>query len=292
MKLKSVYVVLAVGIIFVFSSFFRLIGFSVPSLVVALISVIAALISLSDLLEITKYKKNVNAIQFLALVLLIVSMIIWLFLPSINFDFVTTIGDSFTILGLGLVIGFYGLKEILEHNLNKVTENSKDILSNCKFKITLNEYEEMMKINDIIERLKKLDQDIIPYNKLHNGWSFLSDSLAEQWNSWEGPFFDGINRKKYYTFLLVLDSVAEQIGNTSDAYNYRTYSYRNVEMWNETIEITIQPKINNRYAASMKQLTEEIHKSLLLWQDVKDSVIIRYEKERSEQKKNNNPFSL
>ncbi|EKN71592.1 hypothetical protein BABA_00735 [Neobacillus bataviensis LMG 21833] len=285
MNFKSAYVVLAVGIIFVISAIFRLFGFLVPSLVVALISVIAALISLSDVVEITRFKKYGGIIQIVALVLFIFSMTIWLFPINLKSDIVQAIGDSFTILGLGFVIGLFGFKEILDQRREKNIEKPNEKIENYKFRITLNEYEEMMRLNDIIVRLTKLDQDIFPFNKVHNGWALFSDSLSEHWNRWGGPFYDGMNRKKYYEFLLVLDRVAEKIGNVADADDYRTIRHTKVEMWGELLEITIQPRINNRYLDSMNDLTEEIHKALLLWDEFKDLVNKRYEKERSEQRK-------
>ncbi|MCY9373799.1 APC family permease [Bacillus sp. T17B1] len=284
MKSKSAYVVLSVGAIFLICSICRLFGYLFPSIVVALISVIAALVSLSDVLEITRFKKYGIYVQLTALLFFILSMTLWLLPINLNFPLAQSIGDSFTLLGLGLVIGLFGLKEILEHNNKKVIHKPNETLKKCKYNITLNEYEEMMKLNDIIERLKKLDQDVFPYNKVHNGWAFFSDSLVEHWNAWRGPFFDGINREKYYEFLSELDRVSGEIGDITDT-DYCLFSHRKIEMWNEDIEITIQPRINNMYLASIKDIAEELDKAISLWAKVKEQVTKRYEKQRSEQKK-------
>ncbi|MED3576928.1 DNA-binding protein [Bacillus cereus] len=279
MKPKSAYVVLAVGVIFVFAAILRFFGYSTPSLVVALISLIAALISFSDILEITRYKKIGTISQIFALIFFILAIIIWLFQFNLEYQFIQTIGDSFTILGLGLVIGLYGFKEILDNK--NIIEKSNPSIEYIKFKITLNEYEEMMKLNDIMERLKKLDQDTFPYNRVHNGWAFFYDSLHEHLVKWHGPFFDGMNREKYDEFLWALNNATDKIGNIADP-DY-IIGTRKVEMWNEFIELTIQKSIHNAPISSMNDIKKEMTNVQLKWNEFKDLVNNRYEKERAEQ---------
>ncbi|MBX0315495.1 APC family permease [Planococcus glaciei] len=283
MKSKSAYIVLAIGAIFVICAICRMFGYLIPGLVIALMSVMAALISLSDVIELSRFRKFGNSIQLIALGIFICSMTLWLLPIDFSLPFAQVIGDSFTILGLGFVIVFFGLKEVFNHTKEDNSKKNYELLKYWKFNITINEYDEMMKLNDIIERLKKLDQDVFPYNKVHNGWACFSDSLVEHWNRWEGPFFDGVNREKYHEFLIALDHTAGEIGNIADT-DYRSFSQRKVEMWNESIELTIQPRINNMYVASIEEIVEEINKALLLWGEVKGQIINRYEKERSEQK--------
>ncbi|OXS76980.1 DNA-binding protein [Lysinibacillus sp. KCTC 33748] len=280
MKFKSGIIVIAIGLIFVIAAICRLFGYSVPSSVVALISVIAALISLSDVLDITKSKKYTVYVQGMALILFVIAMIMWLFPNLANSLSLPSIGDVFTILGLGFVISLYGWKEILESKkVNEIKVNNE-----YKFKLTEFEYNEMMQLNDIIERLKNLDREFFPYNKVHDGWAQFSDSLAEHWNRWKGPFYDGMNRKNYFEFLRVLDQTAEKIGDVADP-DYRKFNTRIVKMWEDSIEVTCQPRMNNIHIASMDDVSKEIQKVLILWDEVKNPITKRYEKERAELKK-------
>jgi hypothetical protein len=285
MNSKSAPFVSAIGIIFIIVGICRFIDFSIPSIVVALISVMAALISLSDVLEITKFRKYGLLVQGLALFFFIVLMIIWLLPINVNFSFIQSIGDGFTVIGLGLVIGLYGFKEILEHRRKENVKESNEMIRNCKFEITSNEYKEMMKLNDIIERLKVLDKEAFPYNKVHSGWSLFHDSLADYWNRLQGPFFDGGNRNKYYEFLCVLGNATDKIGSVADSDDPMTFRYREVEMWNEMMTITIQPRMNNSYLPSTDDLIEGIDKTLSSWDELKVIVNGRYEQERTSQKK-------
>ncbi len=292
MKSKSAFFVLAVGGILIIAGILRIFNFSIPTIVIALISVMAALLSLSDLLEITQNKKSSIASQSVALICFVILMLMWLFPNKVDYEFSTPMGDGFTVIGLGFVIGLYGLKEILEYlRKEEVIESEEEVIEsdemirNCKFEITSNEYMEMMKLNDIIERLKSVDQEAFPNNKVHSGWSLFHDSLADYWNSLQGPFFDGLNRNKYYEFLCALGNVTEKIGNVADSDNPRTFKYIEVEMWNEIMTINIQPRMNNSDLPSTDDLIEGIDKALSLWNELKALVNGRYEQERSSQKK-------
>ncbi|WP_318617630.1 APC family permease [Sporosarcina sp. YIM B06819] len=279
MKFKSGIIVIAIGLIFVIAAVYRLFGYSVPSSVVALISVIAALISLSDVLDITKLKKYTAYVQGIALIFFVIAMIMWLFPNLANSLSLPIIGDGFTILGLGFVIGLYGWKEILESKkVNEIKVNNE-----YKYKLTEFEYLEMMQLNDIIERLKNLDREFFPYNKVHDGWALFNDSLAEHWNKWKGPFYDGMNRKNYFEFLSALDQTAEKIGDVADP-DFRYFNTRQVKMWGDSIEVTSQPRMNNIHIASMDDVSKEIQKVLILWDKVKNPVTKRYEEERAEEK--------
>ncbi|MEB8677072.1 hypothetical protein P4H08_27995 [Bacillus cereus] len=138
-----------------------------------------------------------------------------------------------------------------------------------------------MKINDIIENLKELDQKSFSHNRVHNGWALLFDTLYEHWTMWKGPFFDGAHREKYVEFLSVLDKITENLGTAADAYDYKTFSYEEIRMWDDPITITFQPKINNSIVASMDDLIKGIDETTLLWNELKNMVNERYEHERS-----------
>lgn len=285
MKFKSGIIVMAIGLIFIIAAIYRLFEYSVPSSVVALISVIAAIISLSDVLDITKFKKYTGYVQGMALILFVIVMIMWLFPNLANSLSLPSIGDGFTILGLGFVIGLYGWKEILESKkVNKIKINEIKVNEEDKYKLTEFEYHEMMQLNDIIERLKNLDREFFPYNKVHDGWALFYDYLAEHWNRWKGPFYDGLNRNNYIVFLHALDQTAEKIGDIADP-DYRNFNTRKVNMWGDSIEVTCQPRINNIHIASMADVSKEIQNVLILWDEVKNPITKRYEKERAEQKK-------
>ncbi|WP_410989333.1 APC family permease [Bacillus cereus] len=300
MHSKSALFASAIGIIFIIVGIFRFFDFSIPSIVVALMSVMAALISLSDVLEITQFRKYGLRVQFLALGFFIILMIIWLLRINVNSSLFQTIGDGFTVIGLGFVIGLYGLKETFEYRRKEevieldegdvIESDEEDVIESdemiriYKFEITSNEHKEMMKLNDIIERLKALDQKVFPSNKVHSGWSLFHDSLADYWNKLQGPFFDGVNRNKYHEFLCALGSATDKIGSVSDSDDPRTFEYTEVEMWNEMMTIHIQPRMNNSYLPSTGDLIEGIDKALSLWDELKVLVNRRYEQERSIQK--------
>ncbi|MEK4745087.1 MULTISPECIES: APC family permease [unclassified Bacillus (in: firmicutes)] len=291
MNFKSAYFVIAFSAILIIAGVYRFFDSSIPAIVIALISVTATFLSISDLLEMTKFKKYSIVTLGIALISFVALMINWIYPDKANNAFISSMGDGFTVIGFGIVIGLYGLKEILESQRKEdvIESNEEDVIEtdemirNWKFEITSNEYNEMMQLNDIIERLKRLDQEAFPFNKVHDGWCLFHDSLADYWNSLQGPFFDGANRNKYHEFLCVLGNATDKIGSVADSDNPRTFRYREVEMWNETIAITIRPKMNNSDLPSTDDLMEGINKVLSLWDELKDLVNRRYEQERSSQ---------
>lgn len=286
MKIKSAYFVGAIGTVFIIASVLRFFGNSVPSLVIALISVVAALITLSDVLEITKFRKYCFSVQLLALSVFILAFILWLFPIDSNISYISNISDGFTIMGLGFVIGLYGLKEIFEHNRGKNPKTVNEVNYEYLFRITKNEYDEVMKINDVIMRLKKLDQETFPINRLHDGWAQFSDILYEhmQMGKVEEQFYDGKNREKFTQFIIHLDKAAEKISNIADS-DYLTLKTKKVDVGLDIDEVSIQPRINNMHINSIKEVYKGLEEALNSWDEFKDSVNKRYEKERAELRK-------
>ncbi|QGM30153.1 APC family permease [Bacillus sp. N3536] len=277
--------VMVIGIILVISAFLRLFGFPVPSLVVALISVVAALISLTDVLEVTEYKKHSTTVQKLTFGVFGLAFILWLFQFNSKISLIQNIGDGFTLMGLGLVILLYGWKERIELKKEQNTEKAIEINDEYKFKITKNEYDEVMKLNDIIERLKKIDQETLAKNRLHDGWAQFSDTLVEHLQKWGGePFYDGLNRQKFTEFIISLDSAAEQISNIANT-DYQTQTTKEIDIGLNIVEVSIQPRMNNMHIQSIDDVYKELKKSLNVWDEFKDLVNKRYEKERAELRK-------
>ncbi|WP_144028623.1 hypothetical protein [Paenibacillus ferrarius] len=56
------------------------------------------------------------------------------------------------------------------------------------FSIYENEYQEMLKINDIIQRLIVIDRKTFRNNRVHDGWGILFDYLHPRWESKKLPF--------------------------------------------------------------------------------------------------------
>ncbi|AKR38796.1 APC family permease [Bacillus cereus] len=279
MKSISEKIVLCVGIGFILIGGVRFLGYSISSLVIALISIFAALISISDVLEITRYKKYGNWIQNTALVI-IVAIIVFLVYPlNIAPSIISTIGDSFTIIGLGLVILLFGWKEIQEKRSNKEPVESNEMIKNCKFQIVVNEYEQMMKLNDMIEKLKKLDQEANSYNRVHSGWGIFCECLFDYWNQDEGPFFDGYNQQKHYEFICALNNATKAIANTSffDA-NYSIK--RELQIFNHNFDVTLDPLMKHIELPNIDDLMKEVYNALLLWEELKGLVNRRYEQGR------------
>jgi hypothetical protein len=274
--LRTPWITLGIGAFLVIAAILRMCGYTVPSLVVASFSVVAVLTSLSDLLEILKTrKKHQHILLFFALVFFIISLIIWVFFPNINEEIATTIGDGFTILGLALVIGLFGFKELK-------ASSTKDDYKKAEFIITKHEYDEMLKLNDVIENLKKVTNDTFSLNRVHNGWALFYDSLAEHWYNGRSPFYDGLNRALYWQFLKKLDEATEMIGDIADT-NYRTFRTQIVKMWGEDIEVIIQPRINNPYVPTINDVNNKLKDALDEWEKLKKQITKRYEQERAQQ---------
>ncbi|MDX8367141.1 APC family permease [Cytobacillus sp. IB215665] len=293
MKNKSAVVVISLGVVFIIIGFIRSAGIEVSGSVVTLISIIAALISFSDLLVIAKHKKYANRVLLIALILFGTIIIIAVFRWNLDFLFTQSIGDGSTIIGLGLVILLYGLKENynkdlveekqLNHGKNEEEQlNNDQVVVELKYGVTKNEYEEMMKINHIIVNLKKIDKQTSQLNTVHDGWAILFDHLYSHWDRRKGPFYDGKNRELFHLFLNRLDEVTEIIANIADPNPSITTFY--VSMWDKTTEVSVQQRINNWNTPSTNTIEIEINETLELWNDLKKLIIDRYEKEHSEQK--------
>ncbi len=284
MDKRSAYIVLGIGAMFCIVAVFRLFNFEVSGFVVAIFSLTAALISLSDLLEITRYKNYVIRVLILALVIFIGALTILVLKIEVEFPFISNMGDSFTLIGLGLVIVLYGLKELIEKDEIIPLENEikplEEELKIARYKVTENEYNEMMEINDIIERLKDLDNRVLSFNKVHDGWASLSETLDFAWYQNNGPFFDGGNREKYSIFLKELDSFVEDISNSAET-NYLSTNEKPINMWGVSMPINMQRRSNGRYDLPLQSILTKRQNVLKLWTEFKDIVNKRYENERS-----------
>ncbi|MFJ8530957.1 APC family permease [Bacillus sp. NPDC094106] len=278
MNFKSAYVVLA------FAGILRIFNFSIPTIVIALISVMAVCLSLSDFLEITKYKKYSIRAQFLALICFVALMPMWLFQMKINHPTIPLIGDSFTMIGLGLVIGSFGLKEILEHRSKENGKKHNEIIAKYKFEVTSNEYKEMEKLSNVIEKLKVIDQEAVSFNKLHNGWTTLFGILNEEYENRQRPFFDGANRIKYREFLVELHTAIGKIGSAVDVGNPNATITRKIDMWGDEMPVTLHPKMKSVYSPDWDEIDEAMKNMLLKWKELKEMMYDRYEKERANQK--------
>ncbi|WP_222119480.1 APC family permease [Siminovitchia fortis] len=276
--LKTPYFVIGIGIYLLIVAVLRFLGVSVSGVVIVLFSAVAALTSIADLFEILKYKKAQNASLIIAFLCFLTSLLFMFLSETIIFKYTTLLGDGFTILALGIVIGVFGIKDVKD--LSK--ETSPKELKKYKFAITSNEYKEMNNINDIIERLKKIDEETLSYNRVHNGWAILVDTLTEHWNRWKGPFYDGLNRKYYFDFLTKLNHVAGEIGDIANP-DYKGFHSRKIDMWDETIEITIQSAISNLYVPTIVDINEQMVEVLNEWDNFKRIITERYERERAEQ---------
>ncbi|MGE7843665.1 APC family permease [Lysinibacillus sp. NPDC093712] len=284
MDKRSAYIVLGIGAMFCIVAVFRLFNFEVSGFVVAIFSLTAALISLSDLLEITRYKNYVIRVLILALVIFIGALTILVLKIEVEFPFISNMGDSFTLIGLGLVIVLYGLKELIEKDEIIPLENEiiplEEELKIARYKVTKNEYNEMMEINDIIERLKDLDNRVLNFNKVHDGWASLSETLDFAWHQNNGPFFDGGNREKYSIFLKELDSFVDDISNSAET-NYLSTNEKPINMWGVSMPINMQRRSNGRYDLPLQSILTKRQNVLKLWTEFKDIVNKRYENERS-----------
>lgn len=252
-------------------------GYSVPPLVVASFSVIAVLTSISDLLEVLKTRKKYQSlVLFFALIFLIIALCFWVFPLDLDEKIAQKIGDGFTILGLASVIGIFGFKE-----RKTSTAEVAEPLTNLDFTMTHREYEEMLKLNDVIEQLKDLTMETFPYSRVHDGWALFYDTIAEYWNRLKSPFYDGLNRKMYYDFLQALNTATESIGGIADT-DYRTFRHNKIKMWNEEIQVTTQPKLNSPYVPTINDVNTELNIALDEWEKLKKQITQRYERERAQ----------
>lgn len=283
MNSKSAPYVLALGVVFFIAGLLRFLNFPIPAIVIALISVMAAFLSLSDLLETNKIKGVSTATQILALISFVALMIVWLFFRNVDYSFIPIIGDGFTVIGLGLVIGSFGFKEILEQRSKVNDKEQNEMIAKYKFEVTSNEYKEMEKLSDEIEKLKAIDEKAETHYKIHNGWATLYDILNEEWANGQRPFFDGANRMEYAEFLDELERFVDINGNFIHE-NPSTYITKEIEMYGDPIPITISPISKIEYLPSSKELYQAKINMFKKWRDFKDMIEKRYRKERSLQR--------
>jgi membrane protease YdiL (CAAX protease family) len=91
---------------------FRMIGDrSVPTVVIALFAIVAALASFFDLFGILEFNKRYQKITLGAAMLVgLIAFLIWVFPFTLDDQTALRSGDGFTILGLACVIGILGLR--------------------------------------------------------------------------------------------------------------------------------------------------------------------------------------
>jgi hypothetical protein len=277
--LKTPWIVIALGCFLVLAGILRLFGQDVPSLAVASFSVVALLVSLADLFETLRLKRQYQrTVLITAMAFFIFAFIFWVLLPlKLHQEVVQNIGDGFTILGIAAVITIFGIKELKSSPI-PTSISDKEI----EFLMTKREHDEMMKMNDIIESLIIVDNDSFPYNRVHDGWALFYDSIVEHWNRWRGPFYDSLNRQMYFEFIEKLSIATENFANIADT-DPRMFRGRIIKMWNEEIPVTIQPAYRDPHLPDIGQAHSDLVDALNDWGKLKSQITKRFEQSRARQ---------
>lgn len=280
---KTPYFVITMGLFLFVVAIMRFANNAVPGLVIAVFSIVAAFTSISDFFELMRNKSGYKISSFTSFGFFGLALYLWGFPPeNISTSFAQLVGDGFTILGLSLVIGMIGFKEIPFF----LAKNRKRKIEEISYDITEIEYNQMLEINDIIERLKEVDIEILQNNRVHNGWGLLYDVLSHQWNSWKGPFYDGLNRKMFLDFLIKLDHITEDIANIAGT-DVRNLRNRQIEIWGEKFEVYTQSTSTLPYnhVPSLQGIINNLGSVLLEWESLKKEITSRYQRERAKQNK-------
>ncbi|PES65406.1 hypothetical protein CN507_17860 [Bacillus cereus] len=279
MNLKSAKIVLLLGGIFIFSGLIRLIDLPIPAIVIALMSVMAACLSLSDLFETININIFAIITNILASLSFVALMIVWLFFRDLNFSFIPRIGDGFTVIGLGLVIGSFGLKEILEHQSKGNLKVQNEMIAKCHFEVTSNEYDEMETLGDIIEKLKGIDEYGDSLDCLHNGWFALNNELHGKWPHGQCPFFDGANRNKFDEFSRELDNVISLIQELANPNSFSGIT-REIDIYGTSMEVRFEYRLKAMPIPTVEDLEYAKKKMFTKWDELEEMIRNRYKKER------------
>ncbi|MGF9891256.1 hypothetical protein ABEX78_21590 [Priestia megaterium] len=276
--MKTAYFVIGIAFLLILFSIMRLFGFEIPVSVIASFSIVAALTSISDLLEIIKVKRYQNIPLILALIFFVGALFIWIGDFSFNSTkYAPILGDCFTILGLGLVIGIFGYKEIPTKQTLGIRH-----YRNMQYEVIEYDYQTMLDINDTIESLKAIDAEVIIVdNQIHDGWLQL-EAVLDTYPVESGPFVNSLHQRTYQKFSISLEKYTILLANASDPRPLGNKKRDlNVMINGELVSLT------RTYISDLEDNDfKTVRNSLLLdWGKLKDEVNDIYTRERRKYKK-------
>jgi len=247
----------------------RLFGFEVPVLVIALFSIVAALTSISDLLEIIKVKKHQNVPLVLALICFVGALFIWIVDFSFNSSkYASILGDCFTILGLGLVIGIFGFKEIPIKQTLDISH-----YKNMQYEIIEYDYEVMLELNKVVQQLNSLDNKlIVKSNRVHDGWALFQGYLKDYLDS-SGPFIDGLHLQLLYKFFKLVGEYDEVLADGADP-GFIHQGNNNIKLIIEGKETTLN--IYSISGTEFETIKNKAEVCLQNWEELKTVITNRY----------------
>jgi len=270
--LKTAYFVIGIAALLIFFSIMRLFGYEVPVLVIALFSIVAALTSISDLLEIIKVKKGQNVPLILALIFFVGALFIWIADFSFKSKYMPRLGDCFTIFGLGLVIGIFGFKEIP----TKKTLGLRHY-KNIQLEIISYDHKKMLELSDTVEELNRIDnQTIVALGKVHDGWGLFYGILSDYIKN-SDLFMDGLHQKLFYEFYNEVDEYAELLANASNP----NVLHRAPEIYLTLNENKDKLNLYNISGVQHSTIKEQAEICLKSWGILKDTILKNYTTSRS-----------
>lgn len=149
-----------------------------------------------------------------------------------------------------------------------------DYIHNLSFKVAELDYNNMLKINDIIERFTRIDKSIYAKNKVHNAWAFLYDVM-----DFSEMFVDGIHKELFELFCEKLGEYASILGYAAIP-DYRQQDTTNsckINVFGNEIPLSI-----NKFSdVTMQTIQDTREECLDSWKELKKKVTSHYLAERA-----------
>ncbi|QRG65953.1 hypothetical protein [Brevibacillus choshinensis] len=282
--MQSPYFAIAIGVICFILSILRGIGIIIPSQVIALFSISAVAFTVQDFVNQITSKEKYQKMAIITSIFLFGLLLLGLIFPNYFTtykDQLSIIGDIATIFSLGLVLLTVGLRDISQYKKIKDNKKVENKLNNFSLDIVkemvTQEYHSMLKINDIIERLKMIDHEVFGRGRVHNGWSIFFDTL--EMFRYGGPLYDGKNEELFKQFIILLDGATNIFVNLSDP-NPRTMRDEGaINIWDEDYEISSYSiGVGTTVQEDLKNGINYLKEALEKWEMVKGNTIKQFEK--------------
>lgn len=270
--MKTPHITIALGIAYVVIAFLRW-CFEVPILFIALLSIAAALFTIADLFnEMKDAQKLASSVFFGSLFFLILSIVSIPFNPLLSetmLELVQKSGDWATLLGLGIVVITVGYKELLKVSSQNPLATPIEIVK----QMSVNEYNTMLHLNDVVTQLEKIDRQVFPHGRIHNGWLACHDTLVDHFNL-GGPFYDGLNQQLFQEFLEDLGCAVETLATLN---NPESGERKLCEITIINIEHEIYSSPYIRGGPTVQDAEKELDKTQDRWKSLKMNITDQYE---------------
>ncbi|MBA2175382.1 hypothetical protein H0266_10800 [Halobacillus locisalis] len=249
------------------------------SIFIIFATIIATLLAIPEL----KRKNNEKLKQWCAIisgVLLIIPFFI-LKLESVS-KLLQPFSDSFTLLGLGIVVYTITKKQELEGSLHEVAQNPYDKQVNnyayLQAHMAKYEYEVAFEISRYIEKIGQYDRSVLGWGKVHNGWANLYDCLANHYYpEHRQPFYDSYLNEKFKEFLEVFGKSCSKFGALSNPDTHKVVG--SMDIFNVDLDvISFSILQNNHSQEKLESGVSDLKEALEIWKEIKESTYSSYER--------------